>query len=67
MVREIFKAISSEEVKAVNCQVEQMSGVGIGVRRAEVRSHDDDFGAGLGNPMHLRHSTQNIRMMLKKV
>jgi len=67
MVREIFKAISSEEVKAANCQVEQMSRVGVGVRRAVVRCYDYDFGTGLCNPMHLSHGTQNVRMMFEKV
>jgi hypothetical protein len=67
MVREIFKAISSEEIKAVDCQVEQMSRVGVGVRRAVVRCYDYDFGIGLRNPMYLSHGTQDVLMVFEKV
>lgn len=44
-----------------------MGGVGVRIRGAVVRCHDDDFGAGLSNSMHLRHGTQNVRLMFEKM
>lgn len=66
-IREILERVLDEIVKTVKAKVVNVGGVGIRVRRAVVRCCNDNFGSGLGDPMHLGHSAQDVRLVFEKM